>query len=339
MDNKGDKKDNEYESLDDIISLQITQTDLLEFNRFDHFLSSHLKDYSRSFIKTLFLNDQISADGVALQLKKMPPLNTKIEIHIPPPLPSEAIAQNLPLDILYEDEYLVIVNKEAGMVVHPAPGNYTGTLVNAILYHCNDLKGVGDTKRPGIVHRLDKGTSGVMVVAKERKTHELLVELFSVHDINRVYQALAMGNKLSLAGKIESTIGRHPQNRLKMAANTPQGKRALTHYKVLESFDHLCLVELKLETGRTHQIRVHLSQLKQSPILNDSLYGNPGEHKQRVGARLCEIIGQYPHPFLHAKTLGFVHPITKKYLEFSADLPPPFSEVLQYCKKQNHESP
>src|SRR5690606_11341479 len=204
-----------------------------------------------------------------LSLNKMPAVGTIVSIDVPPPIPLEAKAQNIPLEILFQDEHLAVVNKPAGLVVHPAPGHPDGTLVNAILYHCPDLSGVGGTLRPGIVHRLDKGTSGVMVVAKSQAAHEGLVLLFSKHDIDREYEALVVyeKNRLPKNGRLEASIGRDPKNRQKMAANV-RGKNAITHFSVEKYFSHLAHVKLKLETGRTHQIRVHLSALLQCPILN-----------------------------------------------------------------------
>ena len=215
------------------------------------------------------------------------------------------------------------------MVVHPAAGNPDGTLVNAILHHCPDLKGIGNEKRPGIVHRLDKGTSGVMVIAKTQKCHEGLVELFSTHDIDRLYEAIALGARISPQKTLESEIGRSPNNRLKMSTKVKVGKRALTHMKVLKFFDHFSHVELKLETGRTHQIRVHLSELLNAPILNDPLYGRKNDEKKFFNSTMKSLLKDYEHPFLHAKFLGFIHPITKEKLEFETKAPQIFQDILE----------
>lgn len=320
------------------IILQISPEDKASFTRLDHFLNAKLTKMSRSFIKNLFIKDHISAiladSCIKLELNKMPPIDAWIKILVPPPQPSTAIAENLPLEILFEDEYLIIVNKAAGMVTHPAPGNYTGTLVNAILFHCQDLKGVGDEKRPGIVHRLDKGTSGVMVVAKTHQCHEKLVQLFASHDIERYYQAICIGNKIPQAGTLTSTLGRHPQNRLKMAVNVRNGKQAITHYKVQTTFKLLTHIECKLETGRTHQIRVHMASLLNAPILYDPLYGKPTEHKKRVSKKIAQTLNDYPYPFLHAKILGFIHPITKKQLHFQTPPPAIFDDVLKLAASE-----
>ncbi|PIP96759.1 MAG: RNA pseudouridine synthase [Bdellovibrio sp. CG12_big_fil_rev_8_21_14_0_65_39_13] len=319
----------------------ITQKDRDDFKRLDQYLNHKIEEYSRNFLKNLFDNDLIELNSdspnphIKLELKKMPPEGTIVQVNIPPPLPAEAEAENIPLEILYEDEHLVFVNKPAGMVTHPAPGNYRGTLVNAILYHCKDLKGVGDQKRPGIVHRLDKGTSGVMVVAKNQKCHELLVGLFSKHDLERRYQALAINRPQATAGHLESMIGRHPQNRLKMTTQLTRGKQAITDYKVLELFHKACLLEMKLETGRTHQIRVHLKELLKTPIINDPLYGHPNDDKRILGAAATVAIGNYEHPYLHAKVLGFIHPMTQQPMHFESPLPPEFQQLLDVLRGES----
>lgn len=323
-------------------SLTVTAEDREKFKRLDQFLALKLENYSRTFLKNIFLKDQIvvseeSPVQVELELKRMPPAGTIIQILIPPMLPSTALPENIPLEILYEDEHLVFVNKPAGLVTHPAPGNYTGTLVNAILYHCKDIQGVGDQKRPGIVHRLDKGTSGVMVIAKTQACHEGLVLLFSTHDIERYYEAIVMKNRCQSYGTIESNIGRDPNNRLKMKTNTTRGKKAITHYNILEIYDRHLHMEFKLETGRTHQIRVHAADVLKMPIIGDSTYGSPNEQLMKLGPDYKELIGDYPYPFLHAKVLGFIHPITKEKLRFEVPPPPLFQKVIELSKKKNEE--
>lgn len=312
--------------------ISITQEDHDEFTRLDQVLASKLEQ-SRSFLKELYKKGAITSDN-KIELKKMPSVGTQISIDIPPPRESTAQPEDIPLKILFEDEHLAIVVKPVGMVTHPAPGNYTGTLVNAILHHCKDIQGVGDEKRPGIVHRLDKGTSGVMVIAKNQKCHEALVKLFQAHDIDRYYEAISVSTKIPSEGRLESTIGRHPNNRLKMAIDVRGGKQSITNYKVLKYYDKLTHVELKLETGRTHQIRVHLSQLLNAPILMDPLYGSPKNDLQRVDAKLRSIIKDYEHPFLHAKILGFIHPITNEKLYFEEPPPPVFQEVLRTLESE-----
>jgi len=323
---------NEIE-FDEEIQITISPSDKENFSRLDHLLQDKLPQFSRNFLKNLFEKDQIipgdKNPGLKLELKKVPAVGSEITILIPPPLPSTALPENIPLEILYEDEHLVFVNKPAGMVTHPAPGNYTGTLVNAILHHCKDIQGVGDQKRPGIVHRLDKGTSGVMVIAKNQKCHEGLVLLFSTHNIERKYEAFIMGKLPQSSGKIESTIGRDPHNRLKMKANVSQGKKAITYYTVLKEYQTHTHIEFKLETGRTHQIRVHAADILKHPLLLDPLYGNPSEHLKRMPQSIAESIKDYPHPFLHAKILGLIHPITKEQLRFEVPPPKIFKDVLE----------
>ncbi|MFT6069678.1 MAG: 23S rRNA pseudouridine1911/1915/1917 synthase [Bacteriovoracaceae bacterium] len=323
----------EKESIDEVRTLLVAAEDFNEFKRLDIFLKTKLEDLSRNFIKFLFEDGQITAEkGIKLKLNKLPSPGTVININIPPPPPLDAKAENIPLPILFEDEHLVIVNKPAGMVTHPAPGNYTGTLVNAILHHCPDLSGIGDAKRPGIVHRLDKGTSGVMVVAKTQKAHEGLVQLFSKHDIDRVYQALCIGSSKLLSGKLESTIGRDPSNRIKMAVNVKNGRDAITYYKVLERFENCTHMECQLETGRTHQIRVHMASLLNSAIVCDSTYGNSNQHLLRIPSQLAEHLKDYPHPLLHARRLGFIHPITKEKIDFEIDPPEVFQKSLEILR-------
>jgi 23S rRNA pseudouridine1911/1915/1917 synthase len=321
---------------DDCIELIVTPEDVTEFKRLDVFLAKKIPHLSRSFLKQLFQNNQITLKldiGKKLELKRMPIVDAIIQIQIPPPLPDKARPENIPLKILFEDDHLLIVNKAAGMVTHPAPGNWTGTLVNAVLHHCQNLTGMGDTKRPGIVHRLDKGTSGVMVVAKTRQCHEGLVLLFSSHDIVRKYECLSISTKQNKIGTLESLIGRHPNNRIKMTTQITNGKKAITHYKVINYYENLAHMELTLETGRTHQIRVHLSELLKSAILCDSVYGNPKQDLERIGKKLAHIIGTYPHPLLHAKTLGFKHPITGESIIFHAPVPEMFQQCLDYLNE------
>lgn len=325
---------------EECITLTVEASDRELFKRFDQYLTDKVAGYSRTFLKNLFEKDQITVSEDSpvtpnLELKKMPPTGTIIQVMVPPLMPSTAEPENIPLEILYEDEHLVFVNKPAGLVTHPAPGNYTGTLVNAILYHCKDIQGVGDQKRPGIVHRLDKGTSGVMVIAKTQACHEGLVLLFSTHDIERYYEALVMKNRCQSYGTVESTIGRDQSNRLKMKANATRGKTAITHYRVMEIFDRHLHMEFKLETGRTHQIRVHTSDVLRMPIIGDSLYGSPNEQMMKLGPDYKELIDGYPYPFLHAKVLGLVHPITKEKLRFEVPPPPLFQQVLNFSREKN----
>lgn len=318
--------ENTSESQD--FEITVTAEDRTEFDRLDVFLTARAPSLSRSTIKRLFDAEDISSDTVSLRLNKMPPEGTVVCIEVPPPIPSDLIPENIPLEILFEDPHLIIINKPAGLVVHPAPGHYTGTLVNAILFHCPDLKGIGAEKRPGIVHRLDMGTSGVMVVAKDQATHEGLVQLFSTHTIERKYEAILMGHPNGSTGTLTSTIGRHPTNRLKMMANVKVGKNAITHFKVIKRYENLTHMEFKLETGRTHQIRVHASQLMLCPVMCDPIYGSAANLK-RLPDPIKQIVDGYPHQLLHARELGFIHPITKEKLHFTAPAPEIFQAVIR----------
>ena len=308
------------------IEFIVGQADREKFKRLDQWLAERTS-FSRSFIKKLFEAGNINAQS-KLHLNRMPANDTTINIDIPPPIPIETKAQNIPLEILYEDDHLVVLNKPAGLVVHPAPGHPDKTLVNAILYHCPDLSGIGGALRPGIVHRLDKGTSGVMVVAKSQIAHEGLVWLFSKHDIEREYEALVIYEKSRLpsSATIEATIGRDPRHRQRMAANV-RGKNAITHFKVLNYGQNIAHVQCHLETGRTHQIRVHLAQVLGCPILNDPIYGDPARHRKRLGDK-SDLFKHYEYPFLHAKRLGFVHPVNKKIIEYQVAAPTIFQNLL-----------
>jgi 23S rRNA pseudouridine1911/1915/1917 synthase len=313
-------------------SFTVTEEDHKNHKRLDTFLSEKLPSISRSLIRKHFESSLFSANQ-ELNLKKLPIIGTEILFKTPELQETDIKPQNIPLEILFEDDHLIIINKEAGIVVHPAPGNTDGTLVNAILYHCPNLSGIGNEKRPGIVHRLDKGTSGIMVIAKSQKCHEGLVNLFSSHDIERKYEAIILGTRIEPSGTLESLIGRSHTNRLKMSTKVKQGKQALTNYKVLKFYNKFSHVELKLETGRTHQIRVHLSELKNCPIVNDPLYGRLKEDSLRFNSCMKSLIKDYEHPFLHAKVLGFVHPITKESLFFEQAPPPIFRNFLSALEK------
>ncbi|HEY6007046.1 MAG TPA: RluA family pseudouridine synthase, partial [Geobacteraceae bacterium] len=261
----------------------------------------------------------------------------RIVVSVPPPQPAEAQAEDIPLDILYEDDDLVVVNKPPGMVVHPGAGNSTGTLVNALLGHCTDLSGVGGELRPGIVHRIDKDTSGVLVVAKHDRAHLALARQFKEHSCKRVYLALVYGSPRTDTGRVESAIGRHPQDRKRMSGTARHGKHAVTHWRVLGRFGEVTLLRLRLETGRTHQIRVHLSELGH-PLVGDSLYGGAGRLKNVRDPKLRQLIGELGRQALHAKTLGFVHPVSGAYLEFDTELPADIARLLAYLETQGKET-
>lgn len=322
---------------DNLIEVIISTEISSEFKRLDVFLNDYLNQQglsvSRTEIKSLFEKGLITSETEKLSLKKIPKVETKISITIPAIAETELIAQNIDIQILYEDKDLVIVNKHQGLVVHPAPGHPDGTLVNAILYHCPDIEGVGDEKRPGIVHRLDRGTSGVMVIAKNTKCHRLLVEMFSHHDLERRYNALTIGKEPPVGGTLKSMIGRHPNHRIKMSTRTKSNpKEAITHYNLMASRDNIHLVECKLETGRTHQIRVHLTELLNLPLIGDELYGNVKTQKNLLPEALKSISLEYP--YLHAKLLAFDHPITKEHLKFETPPPSRFQDIIDFIESK-----
>ena len=317
------------------IEVEIRIEDIKRYKRLDRFLVGRLPDLGRAFIKQLFEQGLVTCQSQSLRPGKMPPAPTTLTICVPPPSPQKIAAENIPLDIVYEDGQLIIVNKPPGMTAHPAPGNLGGTLVNALLYHRPEIGEVGEPTRAGIVHRLDKGTSGLMVVAKRRNTHAALGKLFSVHDIHREYRCILRASRIPKSGTLEAPIGRHRRDRQKMAAGIPTGKRAVTHYEVIKYFQGFALCKMTLETGRTHQIRVHSASLLKAPILNDSVYGNPAKDKAILGHAIAAIIGDYNHPFLHARGLGFVHPATGKPLLFEADPPELFRTVIRLLEQRD----
>ena len=307
----------------DHIEIEVTQEDCKAFKRLDLLLAQKINSLSRSSLKKLYLQGMIVAvQNIPIEFNKMPPAGTSLHVFLPPPLPQNIRPEKIPLDVVYEDEHLLFINKPAGMVVHPAPGNLTGTLANAVLHHCPEIEGVGTQGRPGIVHRIDKGTTGLLVVAKEQKSYEKLILLFGAHRIERVYQALVHGNNIPPSGQLKCTIGRNPFNRLKMKAHVTGGKEAISHYQIKESFRHTAHLELSLETGRTHQIRVQLSSLLKTPILGDLLYGK--KHQ----SHLPEPLKCLPYPLLHARKLGFIHPATGKEICFEVEPHESFSRAL-----------
>lgn len=282
--------------------------------RIDKFLTEKITDRSRSHIQNLIDNEAVLVNNKIIKSNYKLKENDVIILNIPEPEILSVEPENLDIDIIYEDDDVVVVNKKQGMVVHPAPGNYNGTLVNALLYHCKDLSGINGVIRPGIVHRIDKDTSGILVVAKNDFAHSKLTEQFKVHSIKREYYALTEGVFKSDNGVVDKPIARHPQDRIKMAI-VEGGRRAVTHYEVIERFKSNTLVKCSLETGRTHQIRVHMAYLGH-PLVGDPVYGFK---KQKF-----KLEGQ----MLHAKTLGFVHPTKNTYMEFTSELPPYFLEIL-----------
>lgn len=285
--------------------------------RVDKFLAEVMGDYSRSFLQKQFKEGNITVNGKPAKASQKVTEDDEIVVFLPENQEPDIEPENIPLDILYEDQQLLVVNKPKGMVVHPSAGHYSGTLVNALMYHCKDnLSGINGVLRPGIVHRIDMDTTGALVVCKTDTAHQSLAEQLKVHSITRKYRAIVHGNLKEDNGTVEGAIGRHPVERKKMAVHVRGGKEAVTHFKVLERFGSYTYIECQLETGRTHQIRVHLSSIGH-PLLGDQLYG----------PKKC------PFPFLqgqtlHAMVLGFVHPTTSEYMEFTAPLPEYFEKLL-----------
>lgn len=280
--------------------------------RLDQFLAKKM-DVSRSKIQKLISEGKVLVDGKTVSASFLVDYENDIEVNDDLNYEITVEKENIPLDIVYEDDYLLIVNKKSGMVVHPAAGNYSGTLVNALLYKF-DLKGGSEKYRPGIVHRIDKDTSGLMVVAKDEKTHELLSEMIKNKEVERKYIAIVEGVIPHETGTIDAPIGRDINNRQKMAVTSVNGKDSITHFRVLERFSKYTLIECTLETGRTHQIRVHMAYIGY-PIVNDPVYGRSKNTTE---------YGQY----LHSKSIRFIHPITKKEIYFETDMPFEFKEFL-----------
>ncbi len=286
--------------------------------RLDKYLVENLPgDFSRSFIQRLVLEKNVLLNGSPVKSHHKISAGESVEVKVPKAVPCVINAEDRRIAIVYEDEHLLVVNKAAGMVVHPAPGNHGGTLVNALLGHCKNLSGIGGVMKPGIVHRLDKGTSGLMVVAKTDEAHKGLARQFKAKAVKKIYIALVKGVVQLDNGVIELPIGRDSCDRKRMAVNFVHSKEASTSYKVLERFKDSTLLELSLGTGRTHQIRVHLSYIDH-PLIGDDKYGTKGA---------------FGRPALHAKTIGFIHPATKKYMEFTSDLPDDLRGLIDEFKK------
>lgn len=288
--------------------------------RLDVFISGKLENKSRSHIQGIIEGGTALVNGKCRKSNYKLKLQEEVTLTIPEPVELNVKAEDIPLDVIYEDSDVIVINKQQDMVVHPAPGNYSGTLVNALLNHCNDLSGINGILRPGIVHRIDKDTSGALVVAKNDNAHNSLAAQFKEHSAKRSYVALVEGIIKSDEGTIDKPIARNPNDRIKMGV-VDSGKRAVTHYKVLERFQSNTLVECNLETGRTHQIRVHMAKIGH-PLVGDLVYGYK---KQRFN-----LVGQA----LHAKMLGFIHPTTKKHMEFTSPLPDYFEKLIDKLKKE-----
>ncbi len=284
--------------------------------RLDKYLSSLEKiDLTRTAAQNLITDGSVTVNGKAVAKNYVILGNEEISVTLPEPTTLDITAENIPIEIVFEDDYLLVVNKPKGMVVHPAPGNYSGTLVNALMYHCKDrLSSINGVIRPGIVHRIDKNTSGLLIVAKNDVAHLKLAEQIKEHSFTREYEAIVCGRLKESSGTIDAPIGRHPIDRKKMCVTEKNSRNAVTHYEVLEEYEKHSYLRLKLETGRTHQIRVHLSYIGH-PVLGDDVYGKP--------------IKDFEGQCLHARKIGFVHPVTEKYLEFTSDLPQYFENQLR----------
>jgi 23S rRNA pseudouridine1911/1915/1917 synthase len=299
--------------------------------RLDALLAERLEGQSRSSVQRLIEAGEITVDGLicrpSLKLKG----GESIQVTVPAPVAAIPLAEDIPLEIVYEDADLVVINKPAGMTVHPGAGVDSGTLVNALLHHCTDLSGIGGEIRPGIVHRLDKGTSGLLVVAKNDAAHRGLSTQFAEHSIKRRYLALVYGNPREDKGRIEGIIGRHPTDRLRLSGIARNGKHAVTHWRVSERFGTAALLEVRLETGRTHQIRVHLTEAGM-PLMGDPLYPDGGRFNNLKDPKLKKLVSSLGRQALHAFILGFIHPVANQYLEFSADPPADLQELLAYLR-------
>lgn len=289
--------------------------------RIDRYLANQLSEQSRSYIQKLIREEQVVVNGKTIKANyKVQPFD-HLTLTIPQLQEPDILPEDIPLDILYEDEDVLVINKPKNMVVHPSAGHYTHTVVNAVLFHCkNQLSGINGVLRPGIVHRIDMDTTGAIVICKNDYSHQVLADQLKVHSITRKYRAIVCGNIKEDEGTIEGPIGRHPVDRKKMAINEKNGKSAITHFKVLERFGNYTYVECQLETGRTHQIRVHMAS-KGHPLLGDTLYG-PAKCPFHLQGQ-C----------LHAMVLGFIHPTKNEYMEFTAPLPDYFLHLLQKFKK------
>lgn len=306
-----------------------------EPERLDVFVAASVADLTRAAAQRLIETGNVTVQGKcekpSLKLKG----GEEVVVSIPPAAPAEPLPEEINLDIRYEDHDVIVVNKPPGMVVHPAAGNYTGTLVNALLGHCTDLSGVGGELRPGIVHRIDKETSGLLVAAKNDRAHQGLSALFKDHNIKRIYIALVYGAPIENKGKIQGTIGRHPVDRKRMSGKARNGKHAVTHWQVIARYPGITCLKLRLETGRTHQIRVHLSEAG-FPLLGDTTYGGAGRVNNITDTQLRKLVKDLgDRQALHAKMLGFVHPVSGEYLEFDSELPEDMERIIRYLETKS----
>ena len=289
--------------------------------RIDRYLAEQCPNLSRSYIQKLVKDGAVFVNNRQIKANYKVQPQDQVILTIPDMQVPDILPENIPLDILYEDQWLLVVNKPKDMVVHPSAGHMEGTLVNAVMAHCGEhLSGINGVLRPGIVHRIDKDTTGALLICKDDTVHRDLAEQLKVHSIKRRYRAIVQGNLKEDQGTVDAPVGRHPTDRKKMAVNYKNGKEAVTHYQVLERFGNATYIECRLETGRTHQIRVHMASLGH-PLLGDTIYGSSKNPYHLQGQAL------------HAMILGFVHPITREYLEFQAPLPEYFIKLLDKLRK------
>lgn len=297
----------------------------MEGERIDKCISNYLESLSRSYIQKIIKDGKAYVNDAVVKANYKVKVDDKVQFEIPDCEEPDIPPQDIPLDILYEDKDILIVNKPKDMVVHPAPGHYEGTLVNAIMFHCKDeLSGINGVLRPGIVHRIDKDTTGSIIICKNDEAHRKIAQQLKEHSITRKYRAIVYGRIMEEEGTVNAPIGRHPTDRKKMAINEKNGKPAVTHYKVLERFDKYTYIECQLETGRTHQIRVHMTSIGH-PLLGDEVYGNAKCPFKLEGQTL------------HAMTIGFIHPTTGEYVEYEAPLPEYFEHLLQILRTKYKE--
>ena len=283
--------------------------------RLDAFLADYFADLSRSRLQKLIKEGLVKVNDQMVKPSRPLEAGDEVQVLVPMAAPVDVKAENIPLDIVYEDDDVIVVNKPRGMVVHPAVGNYSGTLVNALLYHCKDLSGINGELRPGIVHRIDKETSGLIIAAKNDKAHRGLVEQWQTREVKRYYKALLHGSMGEPGGTVDAPIGRHPKDRKKMAVVPLAGRHAVTHYKILERFARYTLIQAKLDTGRTHQIRVHMQYLGH-PVVGDIIYGPKGRIAVKIGM------------LLHSASMEFRQPITGEIIKLEAPVPADFAEML-----------
>lgn len=302
----------------DIVEFYVDEDDN---ERLDAYLAKELDEVSRSYIQKLIKENLVYVNDKHMKSSYLVKEGDFIKVNLPEPKKLEIVPEDIPIDIVYEDKDVAIINKSQDMVVHPAPGNYTGTLVNALIFHIDNLSSINGIIRPGIVHRLDKDTSGLLIIAKNDNAHRILSENLKERNIKRVYMALVHGVLSNDEGTINAPIGRHGTDRKKMAVTQKNSKEAITHYKVLDRYNNYTLIEVKLETGRTHQIRVHMAHINH-PVVGDPVYSK-GKNEFGLDKQM-----------LHAYKLGFLHPSTGEYMEFKTDLPEYFKNILNILENK-----